>query len=228
MLNVYERYVNRTLDRPREALMLFGVVFALSFLLIPLIGFIGALTEWVLFSACQEAATWVDPVQVSVNLSPLNLSQPSLVATVTRILTDTGLAPRRLVLELTEGSVLENSAVACKALRGLKDLGVELWIDDFGVGHANIAYLQQLPCDVVKIDRSFLEQHDKRRELLTGMISLAQQCGLRVVVEGIETPEQEQLLQELGCDLLQGFLMGRPMPAEQLRASLWPRQLEVL
>jgi diguanylate cyclase (GGDEF)-like protein len=188
-------------------------------------GFIGPLTEWVLLNACQEAATWTDSVQVSVNLSPLNLSQPSLVATVTRILADTGLAPQRLVLELTEGSVLENPAVARKTLRGLKELGVELWIDDFGVGHANIAYLQQLPCDVVKIDRSFLEPHDKRRELLTGMISLAQQCGLRVVVEGVETPEHEQLLRELGCDLLQGFLLGRPMPAGQLRASLWPRQL---
>jgi diguanylate cyclase (GGDEF)-like protein len=191
-------------------------------------GFIGALTEWVLLRACQEAATWADPVQVSVNLSPLNLSQPSLVATVARILADTGLAPRRLVLELTEGVVLENSAVACKALKALRELGVELWIDDFGVGHANIAYLQRLPCDVVKIDRSFLEPHDKRRELLTGMISLARQCGLRVVVEGVETAEHEQLLQELGCDLLQGFLLGRPMPAEQLRTSLWPRQLAAL
>ena len=191
-------------------------------------GFIGALTEWVLLRACREAASWADPVQVSVNLSPLNLSQPSLVATVTRILADTGLAPRRLVLELTEGSVLENSAVARKALTGLRDLGVELWIDDFGVGHANVAYLQQLPCNAVKIDKSFLEQHDRRRELLTGMISLAQQCGLRVIVEGIETTEHEQLLQELGCDLLQGFHLGRPLPAEQLRALLQPRQLEAL
>jgi diguanylate cyclase (GGDEF)-like protein len=188
-------------------------------------GLIGPLTEWVLRKACEEANSWDNSVQISVNFSPLNLSQPSLVATVSRILADTGLAPHRLVLELTEGSALEKSDVVQKALRGLKNLGVELWIDDFGVGHANIAYLQQLSCNVVKIDRCFLEQHDKRRELLSGMISLAQECGLRVVVEGVETNEHDQLLQELGCDLLQGYLLGRPMSADQLRATLWPQQL---
>jgi diguanylate cyclase (GGDEF)-like protein len=191
-------------------------------------GLIGPLTEWVLLKACEEAAKWAEPIQVSVNLSPLNLSQPSLVATVARILADTGLAPQRLVLELTEGSALEKSDTVRKALHGLKELGVELWIDDFGVGHANIAYLQQLSCNVIKIDSSFLEQHDKRRELLRGMISLAQECGLRVVVEGVETPEHDELLRELGCDLLQGFLLGRPMPAEQLGAAVWPHRLEAV
>jgi EAL domain-containing protein (putative c-di-GMP-specific phosphodiesterase class I) len=191
-------------------------------------GLIGPLTEWVLLKACEEAAKWVEPIQVSVNLSPLNLSQPSLVATVARILADTGLAPQRLVLELTEGSALEKSDAVRKSLNGLKELGVELWIDDFGVGHANIAYLQQLSCNVVKIDSSFLQLHDKRRELLRGMISLTQECGLRVVVEGVETPEHDELLRELGCDLLQGFLLGRPMPAEQLGAAVWPHRLEAV
>ncbi|MDB5607874.1 MAG: Diguanylate cyclase (GGDEF)-like protein [Bradyrhizobium sp.] len=182
-------------------------------------GFIGPLTEWVLSHACVEAMAWPESVQVSVNLSPLNLSQPALVATVARILADTGLAPRRLVLELTEGLLLEKSDDVRETLLGLKALGVELWIDDFGSGHANLSYLQQLSCNVVKIDRSFLEEHDKRRELLSGMILLAQACGLRVAVEGVETTEHDQLLQELGCDLLQGFLLARPMSAERLRAS---------
>jgi len=104
-------------------------------------------------------------------------------------------------------------------LLGLKALGVELWIDDFGSGHANLSYLQRLSCNVVKVDRSFLEEHDRRRELLSGMISVAQACGLRVAVEGVETAEHDELLQELGCDLIQGFLLARPMSSDTLRAS---------
>ncbi len=183
-------------------------------------GLIGPLTEWVLLHACKEAAAWPDPVQLSVNLSPLNLSQPSLVTTVTRVLSDTGLAPQRLILELTEGLLLERSNTVRNALLGLKDLGVELWIDDFGAGHANLSYLQRLTCNVVKIDRGFLDQHDKRRELLGGMISLAQSCGLRVLAEGVETIEHDALLKELGCDLLQGYLLARPMSAESLRTLI--------
>jgi len=186
-------------------------------------GFIGPLTEWVLSRACEEATAWPDPVQVSVNLSPLNLRQPALVATIARILDQTGLPPRRLVLELTEGLLLEKSNDVRGTLLELKALGVELWIDDFGSGNANLSYLQQLSCNVIKIDRSFLEQHDKRRELLSGMISLAQACGLRVAVEGVETTEHDELLQELGCDLLQGFLLARPMSSEKLRA-LFPEE----
>jgi EAL domain-containing protein (putative c-di-GMP-specific phosphodiesterase class I) len=183
-------------------------------------GLIGPLSEWVLLHACEEAANWPEPVQVSVNLSPLNFNQPSLAATVARVLADTGLAPKRLVLELTEGLLLESSNTVRDTLRGLKEIGVELWIDDFGAGNANLNYLQRLSGSVVKIDRSFLEPHDRRRELLGGMISLAQSCGLRVVAEGVETAEHAALLRELGCDLLQGFLLARPMPAESLRALL--------
>jgi diguanylate cyclase (GGDEF)-like protein len=191
-------------------------------------GLIGPLTEWVLLNACREAVTWTEPAQISVNLSPMNLSQPSLVATVARVLADTGLPPRRLVLELTEGLLLENSEIVRDALRGLRQLGVELWIDDFGAGHANLGYLQRLSCNVVKIDRSFLKHHDKRRQLLGGMIALAQACGLRVAVEGVETAEDDELLQELGCDLLQGFLLGVPMSAEKLRASFADASIDTI
>jgi diguanylate cyclase (GGDEF)-like protein/PAS domain S-box-containing protein len=182
-------------------------------------GFIGPLTEWVLLHACEEATACPESVQVSINLSPLNLNQPALVATITRILNSTGLSPRRLVLELTEGLLLERSNNVRETLLGLKAVGVELWIDNFGSGHSNLSYLRQLSCNVVKVDRSFLEEHDRRRELLSGMISLAQACGLRVAVEGVETTEHDELLQELGCDLLQGFLLARPMTSDTLRAS---------
>ena len=183
-------------------------------------GFIGPLSEWVLLQACKEASRWKEPVQVSVNLSPLNLAQPALVATVARILGETGLPAKRLVLELTEGVLLESSDTVDACLHGLKQLGVELWLDDFGSGYANLGYLHRLSCDVVKIDRGFLGPHAKRREVLRGMIALAHACGLRVAVEGVETPEHHLLLQELGCDLLQGFLLGRPMPPDQIEEVL--------
>jgi diguanylate cyclase (GGDEF)-like protein len=183
-------------------------------------GMIGPLTDWVLLTACREASRWREPLQVSVNLSPLSLSHASLVPTVERILDETGLPANRLVLELTEGVLLENSDSIQACLRGLKQLGVELWLDDFGAGYANLGYLHRLSCNVVKIDRSFLAQHDKQRALLSGMIALAQGCGLRVAVEGVETADHHLLLQELGCDLLQGFLFARPMPPEQIDASL--------
>jgi diguanylate cyclase (GGDEF)-like protein len=183
-------------------------------------GMIGPLTEWVLLTACKEASRWREPLQVSVNLSPLNLSQASLVRSVERILTKTGLPANRLVLELTEGVLLEHSDIIEDCLRGLKQLGVGLWLDDFGSGYANIGYLRRISCDVVKIDRSFLAQHEKRRALLSGTIALAQGCGLRVAVEGVETADHHLLLQELGCDLLQGFLFARPMPPEQIDAAL--------
>jgi diguanylate cyclase (GGDEF)-like protein len=183
-------------------------------------GFIGPLTEWVLSNACKEASRWSEPLQVSVNLSPLNLSQPSLIGTVKRVLADTGLPASRLIVELTEGILLEKSDAVNDSLRGLRNLGVEIWLDDFGGGYANLGYLHRLSCNVVKIDRSFLAQHEKQREILGGMIALAQACGLRVAVEGVETADHHLLLQELGCDLLQGFLLARPMPPDQIHASL--------
>jgi diguanylate cyclase (GGDEF)-like protein len=182
-------------------------------------GQIEQLTEWVVSSACREAARWKQPLQVSVNLSPMNLRDASLVSTVARVLMETGLAPSRLVLELTEGSIVDRSEELASRLAALRALGVGLWLDDFGSGFSNLEYLQHLACDVVKIDRSFLARYEKRQELLGGIILLAHACGLRVAVEGVETTEHRQLLRELGCDLMQGFLLARPMPPEQLRAS---------
>jgi diguanylate cyclase (GGDEF)-like protein len=181
-------------------------------------GHIEQLTEWVLSNACREAAGWKEPLQVSVNLSPLNLRDASLVPTVTRVLAETGLAPSRVILELTEGSIIDRSEAVAFRLAALRALGVGLWLDDFGSGFCNLEYLQHLACDVVKIDRSFLGRYEKRQELLEGIVLLAHACGLRVAVEGIETTEHRQLLEGLGCDLLQGFLLARPMPPEQLRA----------
>jgi diguanylate cyclase (GGDEF)-like protein len=183
-------------------------------------GLIGRLTERVLSSACREASRWKQPLQISVNVSPLNLRDASLVPTVERVLRETGLSPSRLVLELTESLTIDRSEDVASRLAALRAIGVELWLDDFGSGHANLDYLQHLDCEVVKIDKSFLAHYEKRRELLGGIISLAHGCGLRVVVEGVETAEHCELAQELGCDLMQGFLLARPQPPEELRSLL--------
>jgi EAL domain-containing protein (putative c-di-GMP-specific phosphodiesterase class I) len=183
-------------------------------------GSIGQLTEFVLASACREANRWPEHIKVSVNLSPLSLHDPSLVANVEQILENTGLAPSRLILELTEGTIIEWSEPVTTRLHMLASLGIEVWIDDFGAGYANFAYVQHLPCHLIKIDRGFLTPSLKRRELLAGMIAFARSCRLRIAVEGIETQEQRDLLDELGCDLLQGFLLGRPMPAKQIETFL--------
>jgi EAL domain-containing protein (putative c-di-GMP-specific phosphodiesterase class I) len=124
------------------------------------------------------------------------------------------------VFELTEDSAIDHSGDTAERLRELTAIGIEIWLDDFGSGYANFEYLQYLPCHAIKIDRSFLAEYEKREQLLGGMIRLAQACGLKVVVEGVETAEHQRLLQSLGCDLLQGFLLARPSPPDQLKAAL--------
>jgi diguanylate cyclase (GGDEF)-like protein len=183
-------------------------------------GLIDKLLEWVLTTACHEAAQWDDGLKVSVNLSPLNLSYPDLFSLIERVLRDSGLPAQRLVFELTEEIAIDRSNGTLERLRELSAIGVEIWLDDFGSGCANFEYLQYLPCHVIKIDRSFLAEYEKRRQLLGGMINLAQACGLKVVVEGVETAEHQSLLQNLGCDLLQGFLLAKPLPPRQLKEVL--------
>jgi EAL domain-containing protein (putative c-di-GMP-specific phosphodiesterase class I) len=148
------------------------------------------------------------------------LRYPDLFGLIERVLRESGLPARRLVFELTEDSAVDRSNDALERLRQLAAIGVEIWLDDFGSGWANFEYLQYLPCHVIKIDRSFLAEYEKRGQLLGGMINLAQACGLKVVAEGVETAEHRSLLQNLGCDLLQGFLLARPLPPDQLKTAL--------
>ena len=183
-------------------------------------GLVDRLLEWVLETACREATRWDVGLKLSINLSPLNLLSPDLVGMIERVLRDSDLPAQRMVFELTEESTVERSNDTLECLRKLSGLGAEIWLDDFGSGFANFEYLQYLPCHVIKIDRSFLAGYDKRRQLLGGMISLAQACGLKVVVEGVETEEHQNLLRNLGCDLLQGYLLARPLPPDQLQAAL--------
>ncbi len=184
-------------------------------------GFIVTLMEWVLRQACLEAAKWDPSLKIGVNLSPVNFSDPGLLSMVRTVLAQTGMPANRLIVELTEGLMLDNSDDVERTIAGLRDLGVEIWLDDFGTGYANFAYLQTLPFSAIKIDRSFLADRPQREAVLGGIIALGHVCGFQIIAEGVETQEHQDLLVKLGCDRLQGYLLGRPtaspFPATQMQ-----------
>jgi EAL domain-containing protein (putative c-di-GMP-specific phosphodiesterase class I) len=160
---------------------------------------------------------------VSVNLSPRNLIDADLAADVRRILADAGLPPRALIVEVTESAVTADGQRAQAILGELRDAGVRVAIDDFGTGYSSLTRLRQLPVDEIKLDRSFVSriEHDEDdRAIVRSVIGLAHDLGLAVVAEGVETRGCWEWLARHGCDEAQGYLMGRPMPLEDLEASL--------
>ncbi len=190
-------------------------------------GAIFAIGEWVLRTACESAVRWqrsdLGELSVSVNLSARQLECADFASTVEAVLADTGLEPHLLNLELTESFLLEDVDRAALALEKLKELGVRLSLDDFGTGYSSLSYLMRLPLDTIKIDRSFLNGtpgEPLNRAITTAIIGLARGVGMEVVAEGVETDEQLEYLRLQGCDTLQGFLLSRPLPAEELEGVL--------
>ncbi|HWS55779.1 MAG TPA: EAL domain-containing protein [Pyrinomonadaceae bacterium] len=180
---------------------------------------------WVLREACRQVVSWQPagpaPLTVSVNLSGRQFAQPDLVEQVGAILRETGLAPGRLRLEITESVVMEDAERAVAMLEQLKGLGVRLSIDDFGTGYSSLSYLHRFPLDTLKIDRSFVSQLDageSRAELVRTIRTLAANMGLEVVAEGIETLGQLGRLAELGCEYGQGYLFARPLAPDAAEA----------
>jgi diguanylate cyclase (GGDEF)-like protein len=192
-------------------------------------GMIWQLGEWVLRAACAECASWQVPLMVAVNVSAFQFRRIELVEVVERALRDTGLPPHRLELELTEGVFLEDTEQAREMMCRLKELGVRMALDDFGAGYASLSYLRDFPFDRIKIDRSFVGRMQDRHEdlaLLRGIVGLGHALGLEVVAEGVETPAQLMYLRDLSCDLIQGYLVGRPVESLQVRGlidSTWWR-----
>lgn len=179
-------------------------------------GLIESIGQWVLNRACLDAVTWPDPLTVAVNLSAAQFTSGDLVGTVTQALADSGLDAQRLELEITESLLMNNTEDVMATLRALADMGVPIAMDDFGTGYSSLAYLWRFPFDKVKIDRAFTHNlgHDAKVGLIVrSIITLAHSLDIRVNAEGVETPSQMAVLQEHGCDELQGFLLGRPRPA---------------
>jgi diguanylate cyclase (GGDEF)-like protein/PAS domain S-box-containing protein len=180
-------------------------------------GSIVALGEWVLREACAEAARWQPALRLSVNLSPLQFVHGDLAATVERVLAETGLAPDRLDLEVTEGVLIKDAQGALAILQRLKDLGVQISMDDFGTGYSSLSYFRMFPFDKVKIDQSFVREmmeNPQARAIIRSVIGLGHGLGMPVVAEGVETGEQLDTLRAEGCNQVQGYLISRPGPIE--------------
>jgi diguanylate cyclase (GGDEF)-like protein/PAS domain S-box-containing protein len=183
------------------------------------IGLINQIGEWVLRTACAEAAKWPAHVSVAVNLSPIQFKSHALPQTVRMILSETGLASTRLELEITEGVFLNNDDHVHEMIGNLKAIGLKLALDDFGTGYSSLNYLQRVPFDKIKVDRSFVsgasDPASRNAALIRAMVGLASDLKMQTTAEGVETPEELQLVRDLGCSLVQGFIFGRPMPPEE-------------
>jgi EAL domain-containing protein (putative c-di-GMP-specific phosphodiesterase class I) len=180
-------------------------------------GLIVPLGRYVLEEACAAVTARHPELQVQVNLSAIELSHPELIATVAGVIERTGIAPERLVLEVTETLLVKDAVRGVETLQQLRDLGVQLALDDFGTGYSSLSYLRNLPLDTLKIAREFVEgldisEHDAAFVRL--IVGLAKTVGLKVVAEGIETRAQLDRLREIGCDLGQGFYFAAPLDAE--------------
>jgi diguanylate cyclase (GGDEF)-like protein len=189
-------------------------------------GLIGPLTEYVLLEAIERAASWrtrgID-LRVSVNLSVRSLMDLELPNRVGAMLAAASLPARYIELEITESTVMADPVRAMRVLQPLADMGVRLSIDDFGTGYSSLAYLRQLPISELKVDRSFVSAmttSENDAVIVRSTVEMAKNLGLETVAEGVETPEEEAALRRLGCDYLQGYLLSRPLPADELEAAL--------
>jgi predicted signal transduction protein with EAL and GGDEF domain len=185
-------------------------------------GLAPAVDQWVLETACSEAASWRHDVTVSVNLSDRLLSQPGVVDLVTGVLERSALKAQRLGIEVTERLLGADMPQAVGALRQLQSIGVGVYLDDFGTKYSSLARLRQLDFDVLKIDRSFVVDlaDPSSRIIVESVIRMARALGLETVAEGVETQEQYDTLAALGCDAMQGYLLAEPMPADAVRNHL--------
>jgi diguanylate cyclase (GGDEF)-like protein/PAS domain S-box-containing protein len=177
--------------------------------------FIIPIGEWVLREACHEATSWPQPLTIAVNVSPMQFRHGDLPRLVHSILLETGLAPGRLELEITESVMINDFSRAVSILRRLKSLGVRIAMDDFGTGYSSLSYLQSFKFDKIKIDRIFicdLESNHHSKAIVRAVIGLGRSLDLPILAEGVETEAQHALLVQEGCDEVQGYLTGRPLP----------------
>jgi Amt family ammonium transporter len=163
--------------------------------------------------------------RIGVNLSPVQFRDPHLPATISEVLSRTGLPASRLELEVTEGVLIADEQQALQTLSALRELGVGLALDDFGTGYASLSYLRKFPFERIKLDKSFVQAQvleDRSRHILQSILGLSRKLGLGVIAEGVETRTQLHLLRQQGCQDIQGFLVGKPMAASETAAMISP------
>ncbi|MGT2486336.1 putative bifunctional diguanylate cyclase/phosphodiesterase [Methylobacterium oryzae CBMB20] len=198
-----------------------GLVSPLDF--IPLaeeIGLIVPIGEWVVRQACRDAMTWPDPMSVAVNVSPAQFKSDRLVETIISALAGSGPPARRLEVEITEGVLLQENDRTLQTLHRLRELGVRVSMDDFGTGYSSLSYLRSFPFDKIKIDRSFVKDLTSKPDgeaIIRAIAGLGKSLGMTTVAEGVETSEQMQRIRLEGCTDVQGYLISKPVPAEDLR-----------
>jgi predicted signal transduction protein with EAL and GGDEF domain len=178
-------------------------------------GLILQVGEWVLREACREAASWPKPLNIGVNLSPVQFRHGDLPGLVHQVLLETGLSPGRLELEITESVLIDDFSRGVAILRRLKLLGVHIAMDDFGTGYSSLSNLQAFAFDRIKIDRSFISSLQSNRQSATivrAVIGLGRGLDLPVIAEGVETSDQLSFLSSESCDEVQGYLVGKPLP----------------
>ncbi len=175
------------------------------------------LGEWILRAACAEAATWPVKARVAVNVSPIQFSNPNFPALVSQALSQSGLSANRLELEITESVFLAGDETTDRQFAALKSLGIRLALDDFGTGYSSLAYLQRAPFDKIKIDQSFVRGaalgENRNAAIIKAIVTLAETVNMETTVEGVETHDEVDLVRNLGCSHIQGYVYGRPMPA---------------
>jgi diguanylate cyclase (GGDEF)-like protein len=185
-------------------------------------GLMPQIGDWVLRTACAEAVKWPRHIRVAVNLSPVQFADPALAATVTGTLAGSRLDPERLELEINEAVFLADGAVTEATLKRLRGIGVRLALDNFGTGHSGLGHLRDAPLDKIKIDQSFVRgaaaNGSRNGAIVRAIVVLAESLGMDTTAEGAETPEELALIRRLGCSQVQGFIFGKPMPAEAARA----------
>jgi diguanylate cyclase (GGDEF)-like protein/PAS domain S-box-containing protein len=190
-------------------------------------GMIGPIGEWVLKETCLQGVRWIKAglsfLTLAVNLSPHQFQRGNIVDVISRVLTETGFPADRLELELTESALMEHEEDAVKILHMLRALDIRLAIDDFGTGYSSLSYLKRFPLDILKIDKSFVDDipfHKDDMEIAATIIAMGHSLGFKVLAEGVETIEQLAFLQMKGCDMYQGYLTSPPVPAEEFEMLL--------
>ena len=194
-------------------------------------GLIVPIGNWVLREACRQCVAWqrsvLPELHIAVNMSVIQLEQKDVAETVRAVLLETGLNPASLQLEITESYLVRDADEAKVQLRSLRSLGLTISIDDFGTGYSSLSYLRHLPVDTLKIDQSFIRDvaaNGSSRSVVQAVIGMAHGLSMDVVAEGVETTEQLDVLNTLGCDLMQGYLFSKPLPASELNLRLMSRQ----